>query len=165
MVLEWAQRCENKLRSRLPSADIPGAVYLDIDKVADTTHPVAHMLPTPQFFAESIAKVGKPVQNKYLLLLPLPAQFLIVSYRYSHCLQLGVSSGDDVVVYDTQGIFASPRYVCGQVHLLVILVPLMPSPPCCLAGRGGCFGYVRGTGCIVIFMARHFASSQFVRSA
>jgi hypothetical protein len=94
-------------------------VYLDIDKVADTTHPVAHMLPTPQFFAESIAKVGTPVQNKYLLLLPLPAQFLIVSYRHPHCLQLGVSSGDDVVVYDTQGIFASPRYVCGRAHLMV----------------------------------------------
>jgi len=37
---------------------IPGAVFFDIDKVCDTTSPHPHMMPTPEFFAECVAKLG-----------------------------------------------------------------------------------------------------------
>ena len=39
-------------------AHIPGAVFLDIDRVADTTNPLPHMLPSPDEFAESVGANG-----------------------------------------------------------------------------------------------------------
>ncbi len=40
------------------SAHIPGAQFFDIDRIADTTSGLPHMLPSPEFFAESVAALG-----------------------------------------------------------------------------------------------------------
>ncbi|MCC6805774.1 MAG: 3-mercaptopyruvate sulfurtransferase [Anaerolineae bacterium] len=37
---------------------IPGAVFFDIDSVADTDNPLPHMLPTPERFAEAVGALG-----------------------------------------------------------------------------------------------------------
>lgn len=60
------------------SLHIPGAVFFDIDGIADSDSSLPHMLPSPADFAR---KVG----------------------------ELGIGSGDTVVVYDSQGIFSAPR--------------------------------------------------------
>ncbi len=57
---------------------IPGAVRFDIDKIADHSTSLPHMMPSPGDFA---AAAGK----------------------------LGVSDQDTVVVYDSLGIYSSPR--------------------------------------------------------
>jgi thiosulfate/3-mercaptopyruvate sulfurtransferase len=40
------------------AAHIPSAIFFDIDRVADTTNPLPHMLPTPQKFAEMVGALG-----------------------------------------------------------------------------------------------------------
>ena len=40
------------------AAHIPGAVFFDIDAVADRTNPLPHMLPTPEAFAEAVGGLG-----------------------------------------------------------------------------------------------------------
>ena len=40
------------------AAHIPGAVFFDIDRVADTANPLPHMLPTPEKFAEMAGALG-----------------------------------------------------------------------------------------------------------
>jgi thiosulfate/3-mercaptopyruvate sulfurtransferase len=57
---------------------IPGAVFFDIDSIADKSTALPHMLPTA---AEFSAAVGA----------------------------LGIGSGDDVIVYDDQGVFSAAR--------------------------------------------------------
>ncbi len=39
-------------------ARIPGAVFFDIDKIADTSVPLPHMLPGPEQFSSSMRKLG-----------------------------------------------------------------------------------------------------------
>ncbi len=39
-------------------AHIPGAVFFDIDEIADTTSSLPHMLPSPQKFASCVGKLG-----------------------------------------------------------------------------------------------------------
>ena len=39
-------------------AHIPGAVFFDIDEIADTKSPLPHMLPSPQKFAACVGKLG-----------------------------------------------------------------------------------------------------------
>ena len=39
-------------------AHIPGAVFFDIDAIADRTVDLPHMLPSPQAFAEFVGKLG-----------------------------------------------------------------------------------------------------------
>jgi thiosulfate/3-mercaptopyruvate sulfurtransferase len=39
-------------------AHIPGAVFFDIDTIADTTTPLPHMLPTPGEFARAVGRLG-----------------------------------------------------------------------------------------------------------
>jgi len=39
-------------------AHIPGAVFFDIDAVADTTSALPHMLPSPEAFAEAVGALG-----------------------------------------------------------------------------------------------------------
>jgi thiosulfate/3-mercaptopyruvate sulfurtransferase len=39
-------------------AHIPGAVYFDLDKVADTSSGLPHMLPTPEDFARTVGALG-----------------------------------------------------------------------------------------------------------
>jgi thiosulfate/3-mercaptopyruvate sulfurtransferase len=37
---------------------IPGARFFDIDAIADTSNPLPHMLPSAEFFAESVGRLG-----------------------------------------------------------------------------------------------------------
>jgi thiosulfate/3-mercaptopyruvate sulfurtransferase len=39
-------------------AHIPGAVFFDVDAIADTTSGLPHMLPSPQAFAEAVGRLG-----------------------------------------------------------------------------------------------------------
>jgi thiosulfate/3-mercaptopyruvate sulfurtransferase len=45
-------------RSEYLAAHIPGAVYFDIDAVADTSNPLPHMLPTSDAFAAAVGALG-----------------------------------------------------------------------------------------------------------
>jgi thiosulfate/3-mercaptopyruvate sulfurtransferase len=40
------------------AAHIPGAIFFDIDGVADTANPLPHMLPTPEAFARAVGAMG-----------------------------------------------------------------------------------------------------------
>jgi thiosulfate/3-mercaptopyruvate sulfurtransferase len=40
------------------AAHIPGARFFDIDAIADKSNPLPHMLPSPEFFAESVGRLG-----------------------------------------------------------------------------------------------------------
>ena len=57
---------------------VPGAVYFDIDKIADHDTSLSHMLPSAEAFGEMVGA-------------------------------LGVSNQDHVIVYDSNGFFASAR--------------------------------------------------------
>ncbi len=57
---------------------IPGAVFFDIDDIADHDTDLPHMLPRPEAFASRMRK-------------------------------LGIGDGARIVVYDSHGIFSSPR--------------------------------------------------------
>ncbi|MDB5679663.1 3-mercaptopyruvate sulfurtransferase [Sphingomonas bacterium] len=45
-------------RQRFEAAHIPGAVFLDLEALADTTSELPSMLPSPEAFAERIASLG-----------------------------------------------------------------------------------------------------------
>jgi thiosulfate/3-mercaptopyruvate sulfurtransferase len=45
-------------RAEFEAAHLPGAVFFDIDAVADTTSDLPHMLPSPQAFAEAVSAMG-----------------------------------------------------------------------------------------------------------
>jgi thiosulfate/3-mercaptopyruvate sulfurtransferase len=45
-------------RSEFIEAHIPGALYFDIDEIADTTSPYPHMLPSPTKFASRVKSMG-----------------------------------------------------------------------------------------------------------
>jgi len=57
---------------------VPGAVFFDIDAIADASSPLPHMLPTPETFA---VEAGA----------------------------LGIAEDDDIVVYDSVGMFSAAR--------------------------------------------------------
>ncbi len=59
-------------------AHIPGAVYFDIDAIADTSSGLSHMLPEPSQFARQVGA-------------------------------LGLSNDNLIIVYDSNGFFASAR--------------------------------------------------------
>lgn len=65
-------------RAEYLAAHIPGAIFFDIDRIADSASGLPHMLPSPEAFA---AAVGA----------------------------LGISEGDEIVVYDGAGLFSAPR--------------------------------------------------------
>src|SRR5476649_251684 len=46
---------------------IPGAVYFDIDEIADKSNPLPHMLPSPGTFAEEARKLGLGSGNKIVV--------------------------------------------------------------------------------------------------
>ncbi len=46
---------------------IPGAVYFDIDEIADKTNPLPHMLPSPEQFAQQAARLGLGTGNKIVV--------------------------------------------------------------------------------------------------
>ena len=45
-------------RAEFEARHIPGAVFFDIDEIADTSKPLPHMLPTPEKFASRMRKLG-----------------------------------------------------------------------------------------------------------
>ena len=65
-------------RAEYLSAHIPGAVFFDIDEIADQGSSLPHMLPTPQAFADAVGR-------------------------------LGIGNDMTIVVYDSVGLFSSPR--------------------------------------------------------
>jgi len=65
-------------RAEHAEAHIPGALFLDIDVVADTNSDLPHMLPPAHLFAEAVGG-------------------------------LGITGEDQVVIYDTAGLFSAPR--------------------------------------------------------
>lgn len=54
-------------REEYDSEHIPGAVFFDIDDVADTTNPLPHMLPAPEKFASKVRKMGLGNGNKIVI--------------------------------------------------------------------------------------------------
>lgn len=63
---------------RYAEGHIPGAIYFDIDAIADKSSSLSHMLPSAKQFSEQISA-------------------------------LGISNGDHVIAYDSNGFFASAR--------------------------------------------------------
>jgi thiosulfate/3-mercaptopyruvate sulfurtransferase len=45
-------------RAEYDAAHIPGAVFFDIDAIADTANPLPHMLPAPEVFAREVGALG-----------------------------------------------------------------------------------------------------------
>ncbi len=45
-------------RAEYAAAHIPGAIFFDIDAIADTTNPLPHMLPSAEQFAEAVGALG-----------------------------------------------------------------------------------------------------------
>jgi thiosulfate/3-mercaptopyruvate sulfurtransferase len=45
-------------RAEYETQHIPGAVFFDIDEIADTDNPLPHMLPSPEKFASRMRKLG-----------------------------------------------------------------------------------------------------------
>lgn len=45
-------------RAEFEAQHIPGAVFFDIDEIADTDNPLPHMLPSPEKFASRMRKLG-----------------------------------------------------------------------------------------------------------
>ncbi len=45
-------------QERYAARHIPGAVYFDIDEIADHANPLPHMLPTPEEFARRAGALG-----------------------------------------------------------------------------------------------------------
>ncbi len=45
-------------KAEYAAGHIPGSVHFDIDAIADTSSPLPHMLPTPEFFADTVGKMG-----------------------------------------------------------------------------------------------------------
>jgi thiosulfate/3-mercaptopyruvate sulfurtransferase len=54
-------------RAEFASQHIPGAVYFDIDEIADKSNPLPHMLPSPQQVAEQARKLGLGSGNKIVV--------------------------------------------------------------------------------------------------
>jgi len=45
-------------KAEYQAGHIPGAVYFDIDEIADTASPLPHMLPSPEKFSSRVKKLG-----------------------------------------------------------------------------------------------------------
>ena len=54
-------------RREYDEAHIPGAVFFDIDAIADTTNPLPHMLPTPEVFAAAVGALGIDERQKIVV--------------------------------------------------------------------------------------------------
>jgi thiosulfate/3-mercaptopyruvate sulfurtransferase len=49
---------ERDARAEFAQAHIPGAVFFDIDEIADRSTSLPHMLPTPEAFADAVGRLG-----------------------------------------------------------------------------------------------------------
>lgn len=45
-------------QTNFATAHLPGAQFFDLDKIADTSSDLPHMLPTPELFAQAVAAMG-----------------------------------------------------------------------------------------------------------
>jgi thiosulfate/3-mercaptopyruvate sulfurtransferase len=54
-------------REEYEAGHIPGAVFFDIDAVADTTNPLPHMLPSPETFAEAVGALGIDARQRIVV--------------------------------------------------------------------------------------------------
>ena len=54
-------------RAEFVHQHIPGAVYFDIDEIADTSSPLPHMLPSPEKFSARVRKLGLGDGNKIVV--------------------------------------------------------------------------------------------------
>ena len=54
-------------RGEYAGAHIPGAVFFDIDDIADTDSPLPHMLPAPEKFASRVRKLGLGDGNRIVV--------------------------------------------------------------------------------------------------
>jgi len=55
----WFMPSANRnARAEYAEAHIPGAVYFDIDEIADTTRDLPHMLPSPEKFSSRVRRLG-----------------------------------------------------------------------------------------------------------
>ena len=45
-------------KAEFATQHIPGAVFFDIDEIADTSSPLPHMLPSPEKFSSRVRKLG-----------------------------------------------------------------------------------------------------------
>ena len=54
-------------RAEYESQHIPGAVFFDIDEIADTTSSLPHMLPSPEKFSARVRKLGLGDGNKIVI--------------------------------------------------------------------------------------------------
>jgi thiosulfate/3-mercaptopyruvate sulfurtransferase len=54
-------------RAEYDSQHIPGAVFFDIDEIADTTSSLPHMLPSPEKFSARVRKLGLGDGNKLVI--------------------------------------------------------------------------------------------------
>src|SRR5688500_3068241 len=49
---------ERDARAEFAEAHVPGAVFFDIDQIADRSTSLPHMLPTPEAFADAVGGLG-----------------------------------------------------------------------------------------------------------
>ena len=49
---------DRSARAEYEACHIPGAVFFDIDEIADTDNPLPHMLPSPEKFSSRVRKLG-----------------------------------------------------------------------------------------------------------
>ena len=54
-------------RQEYEAGHIPGAIFFDIDQVADRANPLPHMLPTAEAFAEAAGELGIDDQQKIVI--------------------------------------------------------------------------------------------------
>lgn len=54
-------------REEYEAEHIPGAVFFDIDEIADSNDPLPHMLPPPEKFASKVRKLGLGNGNKVVI--------------------------------------------------------------------------------------------------
>jgi thiosulfate/3-mercaptopyruvate sulfurtransferase len=54
-------------RKEYDAQHIPGAIFFDIDAVADTSNPLPHMLPSPEAFAEAVGALGIDEKQKIVV--------------------------------------------------------------------------------------------------
>ncbi len=54
-------------RAEYDTAHIPGAVFFDIDAIADTSNPLPHMLPTADVFAAAVGNLGIDEKQKIVV--------------------------------------------------------------------------------------------------
>lgn len=54
-------------RAEYEARHIPGAVFFDLDEIADTENPLPHMLPSPEKFSARVRKLGLGDGNKIVV--------------------------------------------------------------------------------------------------